>query len=354
MVTGRKTNLIARVISMLGVISALAMVGTVLYLLYIALSQDRSTYSIVAVDPATGDVGAAGASCVPISATSLAVLVPGQGAAAVQAAAIVPQNKIKVLGLLREGKTASEIISLMSGDAYDSEVDIRQYGVVTLNKGNIEVAGFTGNETANWSGDRQDSTYAVSVQGNTLQSEAVVSDALAAFSAADIGPAEFPDRLVRALEAASAAGGDRRCNNPSGFQQTAEAAFIVVAKADQPSFTTPLGKEPSPNDPALPWLYISVIEAKGGPNPLLELRSRYDAWRSEHLPRCAECDLNAIPVPSGGAPNPLIKTILNILNRIGLGLDAAICCFAGILLVMASLVMFFRRRRRSRPVLAQT
>jgi uncharacterized Ntn-hydrolase superfamily protein len=349
MLTGRKTNLIAKVIWMLGVIFALAMMGTVLYLLYIALSQDRSTYSIIAVDPATGDVGVAGASCVPISATSLAVLVPGQGAAAVQAA-FIPKNQTKVFDLLGQGKTASEIIRLISNDTYDSMFDIRQYGAVTMHEGNIQVAGFTGNETPKWSGDQQDSTYAVSVQGNTLESEAVVSDALAAFSATDIGSVEFPDRLVRALEAASAAGGDRRCNNPSGFQQTAEAAFIVVAKADQPSFITPLGKEPSPNDPALPWLYISVIEAKGGPNPLLELRSRYDAWRSENLPRCADCNLDAILVPSGGTPKPFTKAILNILNRIGLALAAVICSSASLLLVVASLVTFFKRRRRSRRV----
>ena len=74
MVTGRRTNLIVNVILMPGVIFALAILGIASYFLYIA--QDRSTYSIVAVDPVTGDVGAAGASCVPISAASLAALVP--------------------------------------------------------------------------------------------------------------------------------------------------------------------------------------------------------------------------------------------------------------------------------------
>jgi hypothetical protein len=190
--------------------------------------------------------------------------------------------------------------------------------------------------------------YAVSVQGNTLESEAVVSDALAAFLATDIGSVELSDRLMRALEAASAAGGDRRCNNQSGFQQTAEAAFIMVAKAGHPSFTLPIGQEPSPNDPTLPWLYISVIEAKGGPNPLLELRSRYNAWRSENLPPCTDCNLGAISVPSGGHPNPLIKAILNILNRIGLRWVAISCCLLSIVLVIALLITFFRRQRRNR------
>lgn len=340
-----RTDNTAKAVLVLGVIFALATLGTTLFSLYNAFSEDRSTYSIVAVDPVTGDVGAAGASCVPISAASLAALVPGQGSAAIQAA-FIPENQAKVFDLLRQGATASEIIRLISDDTYDSEVDIRQYGVVTFHDGSIEAVGFTGDETPSWAGDRQDATYAVSVQGNTLESEAVVSDALAAFSATDIGSVELPDRLMRALEAASAAGGDRRCNNQSGFQQTAQAAFIMVAKAGQPSFTTPIGKEPSPNNSTLPWLYISFIEAKGGPNPLLELRSRYNAWRSENLPPCADCNLDAIPVPPGGDPKPLTKAILNILNRIGLRLVAGLCCLTSILLVITSLITFFRRRRQ--------
>jgi uncharacterized Ntn-hydrolase superfamily protein len=342
--TARQIGPTARVLSFLGAILVLATLGTSLYSLYNAVPQDRSTYSIIAVDPETGDVGAAGASCVPISAASLAALVPGQGVGATQAAA-TPWNQTKVFDLLRQGTTASEIIRVMSAPDYDSEVDIRQYGAVTLHQGTIQTAGFTGLENNEWAGDRQDSTHAVSVQGNTLESQAVVSHALAAFSAADIGSVQLPDRLMRALEAASAAGGDRRCNSQSGLQQTAQAAFIMVARADQPPFAAPLGKEPSSNDPSLPWLYISFVEAKGGPNPLLELRSRYNDWRAEHLLPCPDCDLKAIPVPSGGAPSPLVKTILNVSNRIGLGLVAGLCCLAGILLAIALLITLIRRRR---------
>ena len=348
MIAGRQTNLIVKVILMLGASLAFATLGTTLYSLSSAASQDRSTYSIIAIDPDTGYVGAAGASCVPISAASLAALVPGQGVSATQAAA-TSWNQTKVFDLLRQGTTASEIIRIVTATDFDSDIGIRQYGAVTLHEGNIQTAGFTGLENNDWAGDRQDSTYAVSVQGNTLESEAVVSDALAAFSATDIGAVELSDRLMRALEAASAAGGDRRCNNQSGFQQTAQAAFIMVAKTDQPPFATPFGKEPSPNDPSLPWLYISVIEAKGGPNPLLELRSHYDVWRSENIPACADCNLGAIPVPSGGDPKPLTKAILNILNRIGLVWAAIFCCLASIALVIALLIPLFRRRRRNRP-----
>ena len=345
----RQTRDIVKVVLILGECFALAILGFAGNFLYNAVTQERSTYSIVAVDPVTGDVGIAIASCVPISAGGRIALVPGKGVGTAQAAALLPQNQIKMFEMLRQGATTNEIIEVLSDDSYDPDIEIRQYGVVTLNEGIIQVAGFTGKENTDWAGDQQDLTMAVSVQGNTLENASVVSNALDAFTEEGNGSFELSDRLLRALEAASAAGGDKRCNQ-GDFQQTAQAAFIAVAKADQLPFASNLGWDPAPDNPALPWLFISVIEAKGGPNPLLELRSQYNTWRSENLPPCADCDLDPIQVPAGGDPKPLTKAILNILNRIGLGWAAIFCCLTSIVLVIALLIAFFRRRRRNRPV----
>jgi uncharacterized Ntn-hydrolase superfamily protein len=341
----RQTEHIGEVVLILGACFALVNLGQAGHSLHNAAAQERSTYSIVAVDPVTGDVGMAGASCVPISAGGMTTLVPGKGAAATQAG-FTPQNQAKVFDLLRQGATASEIIEFVSDDSYDADVEIRQYGVVTLNEGIIQVAGFTGKENNDWAGDQQDSTMAVSVQGNTLEDAAVVSNALAAYTQEEIGAVELPDRLLRSLEAASAAGGDRRCNQ-ADVQQTAQAAFIAVAKADQLPFAAPIGRDPAPGDPALPWLYISVIEPKGGPNPLLELRSHYNTWRSENLPPCADCDLDRIPVPTGGDPKPLPKAILQIVGRVGLVGVGVGCCLMGVaLLATLPVIIYFRRRKR--------
>jgi uncharacterized Ntn-hydrolase superfamily protein len=312
--------------------------------IYNSVSQDRSTFSIVAIDPETGDVGIAGASCAPVSAGGMTTLVPGKGAAVIQAA-FIPKNQAKVFDLLQQGFPANEIIEFMSDKSYDENAEIRQYGVVTLNEGDIQVAGFTGEENNGWAGDQQNPILGVSVQGNTLEDAVVVSNALAAFSAADIGPVNLSDRLLRALEAASAAGGDNRCNQ-AGFQQTAQAAFITVAKANQLPFAATIGKDPSSNDPALPWLYISVIESKGGPNPILELRSLYNAWRSENLDPCAKCNLDAIPVPAGGESNPFSKAILNIISRIGLVSTGLICLVGVVLMVFVPMILLIRRRKR--------
>jgi hypothetical protein len=272
-------------------------------------------------------------------------MVPGIGVAATQAA-YTPQNQAKMFELLRQGATASEIIAFVGDASYDADVDTRQYGVVTLNGGHIQVGGFSGKDNNDWAGDQQDSTMAVSAQGNTLAGSAVIADALAAFTEEGIGSVKLPDRLLRALEAASAAGGDRRCNQ-EGFQQTALAAFIAVAKADQPPFAATLGRDPAPDDPARPWLFISVIEPKGGPNPLLDLRSQYDTWRAENLPACVDCDLDPIPVPPGGNPKPLRKAILQFVSRVGLVGAGAGCCLIGVsLLVSLPVVVYSQRRKR--------
>ena len=66
---------IVEAILWLGVIFSLAWTGSAGGFLYGAATQERSTYSVVAMDPATGDVGIAGASCVPISAGAMITFV---------------------------------------------------------------------------------------------------------------------------------------------------------------------------------------------------------------------------------------------------------------------------------------
>ena len=344
MSTAKRTCGILDWVLMLGAFTALAAVALGGSYLYRALAGERSTFSIVAVDPVTGDVGVAGASCVPISAAAMTALVPGKGAAVTQAA-YAPGNHSQVYELLRRGSTAGGIVEHMTDESYDSNVGIRQYGAVTLNQEVVDVTGFTGQRNNDWAGDQEDTSMAVSVQGNTLEDAAVVRDGLAAFSTRDIGPVELPDRLLRALEAASAAGGDRRCNGVD-TQQTAQAAFIAVAKAGQPPFAAILGRDPSPNDPNRPWLFISVIEGKGGPNPLLDLRMRYDAWRSESMAPCADCKLDSIPVPAGGEPKSLSKALLRIVSRVGLVGVGLGCLSAFALVVALSAISYMRRRKR--------
>jgi uncharacterized Ntn-hydrolase superfamily protein len=247
-----------------------------------------TTWSVAAIDPVTGDVGVASASCVPSFADALAALVPGKGAAATQAALDIGNRNV-VYAAIQEGLTAEQVIARVTDPSVDQQTDRRQYGVVTLNDGVVHVAGFTApsregttgdpGETTRWAGVMADASMGVTVQGNTLANDAVVGNGLDAFRWEDpTGFNTLADRLMRALEAGSVAGGDVRCNDGT-TRQTAAMAFIVVARGgDDPYGTEAIGMSDQGTS-AAPWLAISVRGKRGGDNPLLELRLRYDRWR---------------------------------------------------------------------------
>ena len=249
---------------------------------------DMTTWSVVGVDAANGDVGVAMASCVPNTlADALAALVPGKGAAATQAAFDVT-NRNKVFAALKAGASAQEIIREVADAKVDTSLGRRQYGVVTMKGGKVETAGFTGqpmldgNTAPNptrWAGIHADAARGVSAQGNTLVSEAIVANALAAFEKNDPkGMNLLSDRLLRAVEAGSAAGGDVRCNTDS-VRQTAATSMILVARGTDAPYATEMISMSDQGTSKAPWLAISVTTAKGGANPLIELRRRYDVWR---------------------------------------------------------------------------
>lgn len=254
-----------------------------------ALSElEMTTWSVVGVDPESGDVGVAVASCVPTYGDAVAALVPGMGAAATQAGFDVA-NRNHVFEAIQEGLTAEEVILRVTDPEWDDELDRRQYGVVTMHDGLVHVAGFTtplrqGTSTDDEGGTRYagvmaDASRGVSSQGNTLESAEVVSRPLDAFRWDD--PAGFntlSDRLMRALEAGSVAGGDVRCNDETVRQTAAMAVILVARGGDAPYATDSIGRTDAGTGDA-PWLALSVRTERFAENPLIELRRQYDEWR---------------------------------------------------------------------------
>ena len=281
-------------------------------------SGQMNTWSIVALDPETGDVGVAAASCVPNShADAIAALVPGVGVAATQAQWNLA-NRNKVFELLQAGLPADDIISQVSDPEFDSSIGTRQYGVVTLHDGVANTAAFTGDNNLDWAGQQSDVDLAVTVQGNLLVSEAVVSDALLAFSSVDDqGYNTLPDRLMRALEAGSAAGGDARCNNDQVTQTAATAVILVARGTDEPYAAEDIAHTDAGTAKA-PWLALSVAGAQFGANPLIELRQQYDEWRQQ-----------SIPTPQDNSINPLLLVVV----------------FVVLLSLVVLVVMLIRRQR---------
>lgn len=249
---------------------------------------DMNTWSVVGVDPRTGDVGVAVTSCVGRRGDAVAALVPGKGAAASQAGLDI-RNRNLVFESIKEGLTAEEVIAKVTDPSWDTQLNSRQYGVVTMHDGFVRTAGFTApvrqgqvtNEdgTSRYAGVMADASRGVSAQGNTLVSSEVVQWPLDAFRWEDpVGFNSLSDRLMRAIEAGSIAGGDVRCNQGNVRQTTAWAAIMVARGGDEPYATENVGETDAGTDKA-PWLALSVIVERPGDNPLLEMRRQYDAWR---------------------------------------------------------------------------
>jgi uncharacterized Ntn-hydrolase superfamily protein len=167
------------------------------------------TFSIVGFDPANGDLGIAVASKFPCVGAVVPWAKAGVGAVATQAWAntdLGPDG----LRLMASGMPAAPALdAVLEGD--DGR-DQRQAGFVDANGG---AATFTGSGCEDWAGGASGDHFAA--QGNILTGEAVV----AAMADAFVGAAgDLSDRLLAAVLAGDAAGGDRR-----GRQS---AALVVV------------------------------------------------------------------------------------------------------------------------------
>jgi uncharacterized Ntn-hydrolase superfamily protein len=160
----------------------------------------KGTFSIVAIDDVTGELGCA----VQSKYFAVGSVVPwaraGTGAVATQAAGVAAYGP-RILDLLANERIGpGEAIEATLAD--DQQRETRQLGVVRADGAS---AAFTGSLCNPWAGHRTGPGYAV--QGNILAGEAVVLELERAFLETQGALAE---RLVAALEAAQAAGGDSR------------------------------------------------------------------------------------------------------------------------------------------------
>ncbi len=176
------------------------------------MARRIATYSIVACDLEAGRWGVATQSKFLGVGSIVPWAEPRVGAVATQSYAN-PRYGPDGLALLREGMSAQEAVDRLT--SADEGREQRQLGVVDA-KG--DSATFTGSECHDWAGGRTGPGYAA--QGNILVSGATV-DAIAE-SFESTGGAPLEERLMDALDAGQAAGGDSR------GQQS--AALLVVEK----------------------------------------------------------------------------------------------------------------------------
>ena len=253
----------------------------------------HATWSVIAVDRSTGRVVIASATCVNGDDMFLpgvqAVVVPGKGVAACQAAVDrTHQNQMLVFEELRKGTDPAAIIEMLSKDpAYQS----RQFGIVDLEG---RAAGFSGSANGKVSQDVHgrvpDTEIFYSIQGNILRPNDVVPNAVTAFIKT---AGAITDRAMAAMEAADASGGDSRCSCPpppaDGSTpkipcdgKTAHVAYILMAeKTDTNGDSHNNGNYTMFLRVAQPDKGANAIHEGENLNPVKTLRLRYDVWRKK-------------------------------------------------------------------------
>jgi uncharacterized Ntn-hydrolase superfamily protein len=205
-----------------------------------------STFSLCAIDPATGQTGAAVTTRVPFVGRAVPWVRAGVGAVCTQASTVVEYGP-RGLDLLAKGTEPKAVLAELLAD--DKSRESRQVGVIDM-KGRS--AAHTGKQTSNWSGSRQGHNY--TVQANTMVGPEVVDAVAATFEATEGTGMPLAERMILAIEAGHGKGGDRRWGN-------LQSAAIKIA---------------DPNDPGRGGDNISLaIDVGEHPDPVAEVKRIY-------------------------------------------------------------------------------
>ena len=245
-----------------------------------------STFSIVACDPANGFLGVAVQSRVVGAGSIVPAAQAEVGAVASQAAANVGYKR-RALELLRQGRTPQQVRDEFVRT--DPGIARRQFAVMDAR---CNVAAFTGDSAQAWAGHRTGPHF--SVQGNILTDAGVVDAMARAFTEAETARRPFGERLLAALKAGQAAGGDRRGRQGAGM--------LIVKKE---------GGYGGGDD-----IYAD-LHVEDAPEPILELERVYNVWMSTFHPEdhFLPGGSQAFQVPSG----PHVCALRNLLARAGHG-----------------------------------
>jgi len=266
----------------------------VLAILILIPRQAFATWSVVALNSKTGQAVVASATCVtganlvrrapPFGLRSIqAIVVPGKAAAAAQAN-VDPTfaNQNLIYAELQKGTDPAKIIEMLSADP---SFQSRQFGIIDMTG---RAAGHSGASNSPSSlheqGQVPGQPIFYSIQGNILANDDVVHDAVKALIAAQ---GELTDRVMAAMEAADAKGGDNRCSCDSlpktpapCVTKHAHIAYILLAEKTDTNKTSYSDGDYS--------MFISVteqdIKENEDGNPVKTLRMRYDAWKKARTP----------------------------------------------------------------------
>ena len=205
-----------------------------------------STFSLCAIDPATGQSGAAVTTRVPFVGRAVPHVRAGIGAVCTQASTVVEYGP-RGLDLMAKGVEPAAAVAQLLSD--DQQRESRQLGMIDM-KGRS--AAHTGKNNGNWAGSKQGLNY--TVQANIMVGPEVIDAVARTFEASDGTGMPLAERMILAMEAGQSKGGDRRFGN-------LQSAAIKIA---------------DPNDPGRGGDHIALaIEVGEHPEPVGEMKRIY-------------------------------------------------------------------------------
>ncbi len=178
-----------------------------------------STFSLCAIDPATGQSGAAVTTRVPFVGRAVPWARAGVGAVCTQASTMV-EFGVRGLDLMAKGVEPRDAIAQLLKD--DEGRESRQLGMIDMQG---RSAAHTGKNNNAWAGSKQGKNY--TVQANIMVGPEVIEAVAASFEATEGTGMPLAERMILAIEAGQAKGGDKRWGN---FQ----SAAIRVADPNDP------------------------------------------------------------------------------------------------------------------------
>ena len=252
-----------------------------LFVLSNLYSQD--TFSIVAVDTVTGEIGSAGASCVGpfggVGAFILSDVIEGIGAIHTQAS-YNATNQQNARNRMLEGLSPQEIIDWLVANDAQNNPTVRQYGIVDLIR-NGESAAYTGVNCLDYKNHVTGAGY--SVQGNILLGQVII-DTMQTIFLNSAGP--LADKLMASLQAAKIIGADTRC---AVRNTSSQSGFVKVVRI---------------GDGTNPYLQLVVPDTPVGTDPIDVLQGMFNDWKDSLFtvvdPFLSEISVDPDSLPADG------------------------------------------------------
>ncbi len=234
-----------------------------LLIIWANFSFAQDTFSIVAIDTVTKEIGSAGATCLTAQtgfpgAVFISDIIAGHGAIHTQSYGLI-ENQLAARERMLAGDSPQQIITWLEENDYENSPELRQYGVIDLDaSGSPRTAAYTGVECFDYKNHITGHNYAI--QGNILLGQGILDSMEARFLRTE---GTLADKLMACLQGANVPGADTRCL-ADGL--SSKSSFLRVSRWEDPDKTYKLN--------------LTVGRTKTGRDPIDSLQTLYNLWKT--------------------------------------------------------------------------